>query len=52
MYQTVIEEMKIQLKIEQQQKTEIKKRLNIIKNTEKMVAEKYISRNGLSNQIF
>jgi adenylate cyclase len=52
MYLTVIEEIKSQLKIEQAQKIDLIRRLVVIKNTEKMCMEKYLSKEAISDQIY
>lgn len=52
MYLTVIEEIKSQLKIEQNQKIDLIKRLVTVKNAEKMSMEKYLSKEAVSEKIF
>ena len=44
MYKKVIEEMKSQLRVEREEKASLKKRLSMLKNSEKMMVEKSNSR--------
>ena len=44
MYKKVIEEMKSQLRVEREDKALLKKRLALLKNSEKMMVEKSSSR--------
>jgi hypothetical protein len=44
--------MRTQLKIEQYEKTELRKRLSSLKNSQKAAMERYSSREALSDQMF
>lgn len=52
MYKKVIEEMKSQLKVEREEKASLKKRLSVLRNSEKMMVEKSHSREALCDRLF